>query len=177
MRLRVVLPVILMAVLASACISVPYESDQIRIAPAPLPGRPAPDFAVDSPDLEGLTALSDLRGQVVLVNFWATWCDFCRDEMPALEKVYQDYKDQGFLILGVNVGENWSKVETFRQEVDFSFPITMDSGSEIFKSYWGRGIPNSFIIDQNGFIVYVHYGEINEEQLVKVLKEIGFETP
>lgn len=177
MRPRVVLSIILMAVLASACVSVPYESGQIHIKPAPLVGRPAPDFAVDSPDLEGATALSDLRGQVVLVNFWATWCEFCRTEMPALEKIYQDYKDQGFLVLGVNEEETWDEIETFRQDVPFTFPIMLDPDAEIYRAYWGRFYPSSFIIDREGFIVYVRIGVLTEDMIVEVLEAMDFETP
>ncbi|OGC60084.1 hypothetical protein A2890_01220 [candidate division WWE3 bacterium RIFCSPLOWO2_01_FULL_53_14] len=168
------------AVLASfvaSCVSVPYEEGQIRIQPAPLPGRPAPDFAIDSPDLPGVEKLSDLRGQVVLVNFWASWCVFCQRELPALESIYQSYRDQGFVVVGVNVEEGWDEVEAFREEFPFSFPITLDSDAQTFRAYWGTGIPGTFIIDRNGFVVFVRLGEIDEETIVAVLTEMGFKNP
>ena len=177
MKTRSLAALVLLVAFASSCVSVPYQSGQIYIQPAPVNGRPAPDFAVSSPDLEGLTKLSDLRGQVVLVNFWASWCGFCRREMPIFESAHQDFKDQGLLILGVNVGEDWNKVETFRREVPFSFPITLDQNSEIFKSYWGVGIPMSFVVDRNGFVIYAFRGEMTEEHLKEVLRQAGFTNP
>lgn len=180
MKLRRIFPFVLLtltAVFSSSCGAAPYERGQARIAPAPIPGRPAPDFTIDSPSLPGVGKLSDLKGQVVLVNFWASWCGFCRREMPALENVYQNYKDQDFLVLGVNVGEDWGKVEEFRREVPFSFPITRDPNSEIYNSYWGTGIPRTVIIDENGFVLYVYPGEITEALLDKILEAMGFSKP
>lgn len=178
MKPKFLLSLSLLVFLVASCASnPPVDVDKILIEPAPLVGRPAPDFAIDSPDLEGVTRLFDLRGQVVFVNFWASWCGPCRREMSVLEKAYQDYKDQGFLILGVNKGETWYEVTTFRQEISFTFPITLDLNAEIFQSYWGRGIPNSFIIDQNGFVIRIHYGEITEDQVDKIFGAIDFSKP
>jgi len=178
MKKRLVFTLILiLAFFASSCASAAYERGQIRIEAAPIPGRPAPDFTISSPSLPGVEKLSDLRGKVVLVNFWATWCSFCRREMPALDNIYQNYKDQGFLVLGVDVGEDWDKVEAFRREIPFSFPITQDPDSEIYHSYWGIGIPLTLIVDRNGFVVFVNPGEITEGQINRILEGMGFSKP
>jgi thiol-disulfide isomerase/thioredoxin len=77
--------------------------------------------------------------QIVLINFWAIWCVYCRSEMPALETVYRKYKDEDFLVLGVDEEETWSEVEACLQEVSFTFPVTLDSDGAIFGTYWGEG--------------------------------------
>lgn len=162
----------------TSCVSQPQAADEeAQIAPAPVVGRPAPDFAIESKDLPGVSKLSDLRGRVVLINFWASWCGYCRREMPALETVYQKYQDQGFLVLGVNVEETPAQVEEFRREVGFTFPVTMDWEGKIFDQYWGKGIPTSVFLDQRGTIFYIAPGEMTQEQMEQILKEMGVGGP
>ena len=168
---------LIFAVLLAACAPASSESGESRVGAAPVPGRFAPDFPIDSPDLPGVAHLSDLGGKVVLVNFWASWCAYCRREMPVLESAYQKYQGQGLMVLGVNVEEDWGKIDKFRRDVKFSFPVTLDPSGEIFEAYWGRGIPNSFFISPDGTVKAVHYGEITEEQIEKILGDLGFTNP
>lgn len=95
------------------------------IPPAPRPGAPAPDFEL--PTLNGeLIRLEDLRGQAVVVNLWATWCPPCRAEMPDMQRVYDEYRDDGLVILAINQREAPAEVQTFVDELGLTFPILMD---------------------------------------------------
>ena len=113
-------------------------------------GIPAPDFSVRT--LEGKQIkLSEFKGKVVLLNFWATWCPPCRAEMPSIETLYQRYKPKAsFQILAVSVQEEPSVVKTFLAQNPYSFPIALDPTGEAAQLYGIRGIPTTFIIDQKG---------------------------
>ena len=113
----------------------------------------AADFTLT--DMEGnQVSLSQYRGKVVILNFWATWCPPCREEMPSMERLYRDYKDQGLVILAVNVDDNGKKaVGRFLQKTPHSFPILLDSESLVRNSYGVFRFPESFIIDRNGIVV------------------------
>lgn len=113
----------------------------------------AADFTLT--DMEGKqVSLSQYRGKVVILNFWATWCPPCREEMPSMERLYQDYKDKGLVILAVNVDENGHKaVSQFLQRTPYSFPILLDSKSVAQNTYGVFRFPESFIIDRNGIMV------------------------
>lgn len=109
----------------------------------------APDFSVRSMDGKPIK-LSDFRGKVVFLNFWATWCPPCRAEMPSMETLHQRYKNQAFQILAVSVQEEPSVVKTFLSQNSFTFTIALDSKGEASQLYGIRGIPATFIIDQKG---------------------------
>ena len=113
-------------------------------------GIPAPDFSVRT--LEGKQIkLTEFKGKVVLLNFWATWCPPCRAEMPSIETLYQRYKPKAsFQILAVSVQEEPSVVKTFLEQNPYSFPIALDPNGEAAQLYGIRGIPTTFIIDQKG---------------------------
>jgi peroxiredoxin len=118
----------------------------------------APDFAL--PSLAGSTVhLSDHRGRVVLLNFWATWCPPCRAEMSSMEKLYQAYRDRGLVILAVSTDQTGrSVVESFVRERGVTFPVLLDPEEEIFAEYGGRGLPTSFFVDGRGRIVSTEVG-------------------
>ena len=122
-------------------------------SPALKVGRLVPDFAY--PGLDGkMVQLSDFRGKVVLVNIWATWCRPCIDEMPSMEKLYQEFKDGDFEILAVSIDALGADVVTpFMQKYNLTFPALIDKEGKIRISYGVTGIPESFIIDQNGGLV------------------------
>jgi cytochrome c biogenesis protein CcmG, thiol:disulfide interchange protein DsbE len=145
----------------------PAETVADAVPPTPTsepagPGRPligsqAPDLTLET--LEGETVtLTDLNGQVVLINFWATWCLPCRDEMPAIQKVYDQYRDHGFAVLGVNFLETNGEVQAFVQELDLTFPILMDRDGEVTLRYAVIGLPTSFFVDRSGVIQNVTIG-------------------
>lgn len=118
----------------------------------------APEFALA--DLAGnRVRLSDHRGHVVLLNFWATWCPPCRAEMPSMEKLYQAYRDRGLLILAISGDRTGqSTVEAFVQEVGVTFPILLDPANEVFAQYGVRGLPTSYLLDRQGRIVSAEAG-------------------
>jgi peroxiredoxin len=112
-----------------------------------------PDFAL--PDLSGQAVrLSAYRGQVVLVNLWATWCPPCRDEMPSMERLYRRLKDRGFMLLAVSEDEaGLSVVKPFVEQLAITFPVLLDPQGEVGRKYAVWGYPESFLLDRDGRIV------------------------
>jgi peroxiredoxin len=118
---------------------------------------PAPDFALAARD-GGQVTLAELEGQVVMLNFWATWCGPCRQEMPHLEALYQRYSDLGFMLLGVNVEEDSSGADKFLRETPVTFPILFDPKSEVSKKYDVIAMPSTVLIDRAGNMRFIHHG-------------------
>ncbi len=115
-------------------------------------GRPAPEFQIRNLK-GGETALSSLRGRVVLINFWATWCGPCRAEMPSMEALYGSYKRDDFEILAVSIDtEGEERVRSFVEEFGFRFPILLDHRLAVNQLYQVRVVPTSFLIDRKGVI-------------------------
>lgn len=137
--------------------------------PAPRPGFTAPDFELQTLAGEAVR-LSDLRGQAVLVNLWATWCPPCRAEMPAIEAVYREYASQGFVVLGVDAAnqDDLSQVEDFIQEYELTFPILLDLDGAVSRSYGLRSFPTSFFIDGDGTIREVVIGGPMAKALLEI---------
>lgn len=118
-----------------------------------LKGYPAaPDFTLSSPDGKKLS-LKDYRGKLVFLNFWATWCEFCRDEMPAMERLYREFKGRGFEILAVNVKDKRSDALAFVRKMKLSYPIMMDPEGEIGLLYGAFGMPATYLIDEKGMVL------------------------
>ena len=119
---------------------------------------PAPDFRL--PTLGGKQlSLGDLKGQVVMIYFWATWCGPCRQEMPLLEGIYKKYKPMGFTMVGVNVEPDSKAAEQWlAKQGPVSFPIAFDTDSKVSKLYKVTGMPNSVIIDRKGNVRLLHRG-------------------
>ncbi|OGL06529.1 MAG: hypothetical protein A3I03_08285 [Candidatus Rokubacteria bacterium RIFCSPLOWO2_02_FULL_68_19] len=124
------------------------------------PSRPqtAKEFSI--PTLAGTTLrLADYRGKVVFLNFWATWCPPCKEEMPAMERLYQRYKDKGFVVLAVSVdAEGPPIVNPFVMEYKLTFPIGLDPKMAVAESYGVRGLPTSFLVDKRGTLVGLALG-------------------
>jgi cytochrome c biogenesis protein CcmG/thiol:disulfide interchange protein DsbE len=136
--------------------------------PAPRQGFLAPDFSLET--LEGGSfTLSELRGQAVLVNLWATWCPPCRAEMPAVQKLYDEYKDQGFVVLAVNMTyqDNFLAITPFVDEYQLSFPILLEETGDVAEKYELRSLPSSFFIDRDGIIQEVVIGGPMSEALLR----------
>lgn len=142
--------------------------------PAPRQGFPAPDFTLQT--LDGQTIqLRALRGQAVVLNFWTTWCPPCRLEMPTLEKVAEEYRGQGVVILGVNstIQDAVVDVENFVQEFGITFPILLDPQGSATRSYEIRALPTTFFIGADGVIHHVSVGgPISEATLRARIEEI-----
>jgi peroxiredoxin len=121
----------------------------------------APEFAL--PDLEGKAQrLSDFRGHVVLLNFWATWCPPCRAEMPSMETLYQAYKEQGFVILAVSSDvQGAAVVQPFMAQYRLSFPSLLDTTGRVNGLYGVRSIPTSYLLDRHGRVVSREIGARN----------------
>jgi peroxiredoxin len=121
-------------------------------------GAIAPDFSLVTLDGNSVR-LSDFHGKPVILNFWATWCAPCREEMPALEEIWQQYGAGDVVVLGVDQGESTAVVERFiREKVDTTFPILMDSDHAVGDNYFVRSLPTTFFIDRNGFIQEIRIG-------------------
>ena len=133
---------------------------------AALTAKPAPDFTLEALD-GGKVSLSQYRGQVVLVNFWATWCPPCVREMPSLVRVYEQYKDQGFVVLGINTTyqDDRAKVAQFVQDNGVRFPVLLEPDPVVTAGYGSRLMPTSYLIDRNGKIVYTRVGQVDEQNL------------
>ena len=116
-------------------------------------GLPAPNFSL--PDLDGkMVSLSDYRGKVVLLNIWATWCPPCVEEMPSMEKLYQELQGEGLEILAVSIDESGAQeVLPFMQKHKLSLPALTDTKGTIKSLYQTTGVPESFIIDKDGILV------------------------
>lgn len=113
---------------------------------------PAPAFALPTPDGRTID-LAGLRGKVVLLNFWATWCPPCREEMPSMERLHQEFKDQGLVVLAVNVQESPKRVVLFMRGFQLSFPTVLDADTTVTARYQVRGLPATFLIDRQGRLV------------------------
>jgi peroxiredoxin len=117
----------------------------------------APDFTLKSRSGENMK-LSELRGQVVMINFWASWCGPCRQEMPLLEELYQRYQPMGFTLLGVNVEEDSAAAEKVLKEIQVSFPILYDRNNQVSESYDVSAMPSTFLVDRDGRVRHLHKG-------------------
>lgn len=140
--------------------------------PAPQTGFLAPDFTLE--DQEGNThTLSELRGQPVLINFWASWCPPCRAEMPAMQRAFEAYQEQGFLILAVNATNQDSVADAARfvAQRNLSFPILLDKNGSASRLYEVRSLPTSFFIGRDGIIQEVVVGGPLAEALLRVRAE------
>jgi peroxiredoxin len=120
-------------------------------------GGPAPAFTLDGPGGESAT-LSQYKGQVVMLNFWATWCGPCQQEMPLLDQMYRKYKPAGFTLIGVNVDKDAPPVRQLLARKPVSFPVLLDPASQVSKAYHVDEMPSTVLIDRKGNVRYLHRG-------------------
>ncbi len=145
-------------------------------AAAVAPNGAAPDFTLHAMDGTNLR-LQQQRGRVVLVNFWATWCGPCREEMPQLNKLYDKYRSSGFVLLGVNVDDDASKGMEVAQKLGVKFPVLLDTDKKVSKLYDLATMPSTVLIDRDGRVRYVHrgylagYEQSYDKQIRELLKE------
>ncbi|MDX1374333.1 MAG: TlpA disulfide reductase family protein [Burkholderiales bacterium] len=119
-----------------------------------------PPFALE--DLEGRThRLADYRGRVVLVNFWATWCAPCRDEMPSIERLRAALAGRPFAVLAVNLAEPPSRIRKFLATMPLGFPVLLDRDTAVAKAWRARILPASYLVGRDGVVRRVHYGELD----------------
>jgi peroxiredoxin len=120
-------------------------------------GQPAPDFALRSMSGPNLR-LSELRGHVVMINFWATWCGPCREEMPKLNEIYRLYHGVGFDLLGVNMDDGGDRAVDMARTLGVTFPVLFDDGKTVARSYNVSTMPMTLLIGRDGNVRYVHQG-------------------
>ena len=166
--IRSLFSVVAAAGLATACM--------VASAAAPLANAVAPDFTLRSADGRNVR-LDELRGQVVLVNFWATWCGPCRDEMPRLDTLYQKYHKSGFVLLGVNVDDDPHTALATAAKLGVSFPVLLDTDKKVSKLYDLSTMPSTVVIDRDGKVRFLTRGFRSgterdyEQQIRGLLKE------
>lgn len=117
----------------------------------------APNFSLKTMTGDTVT-LSELRGQVVLINFWATWCGPCRQEMPLLDALYKRYNSLGFVMLGVNVEDDPAGAKKYLKDTPVSFPILFDSDNTVSEQYEVIAMPSTVLVDRKGNVRYLHKG-------------------
>ncbi len=146
------------------------------LAASDLAGQPAPDFALKSSTGENLR-LSEYRGDVVMINFWATWCGPCRQEMPLLDQLYSRYQRVGFSLLGVNIDDDSSRAMDMIHELGVSFPVLFDARKEVSKLYDVDAMPVTVLVDREGNVRHIHkgykpgYEEMYLDQIRSLLRE------
>jgi thiol-disulfide isomerase/thioredoxin len=133
--------------------------------PSAEQGRAAPDFRLSTLDGRSVR-LSDLQGKTVLVNFWATWCAPCRDEMPNIVQAYQQYHDRGFEVVAVDEQESPDIVRKWVDDFGMSFPVALDTSGSVGQTFRaGKAFPTSVWIDADGLVTDVHYGPMSAKFL------------
>lgn len=134
-------------------------------------GQLAPDFEMQYPDGKTLK-LSDYQGKPVIINFWATWCAPCEAELPEFVQAYEQHKDQGLVILGVNAQETAEDANTFVEKYGLSYPIALDSRGEVMDLYSVRGLPTTLFIDPEGRVAVRWAGILTKPLIEEYLAEI-----
>ncbi|MDE2093146.1 MAG: TlpA family protein disulfide reductase [Burkholderiales bacterium] len=143
----------------------------LAVAPASI----APDFTLrtlNGPNLR----LQEQRGRVVMINFWATWCGPCRQEMPHLNRLYQKYKASGFVLLGVNVDDDTRNAAEVAAKLGVTFPVLLDTDKQVSRRYDLATMPSTVLIDRDGKVRYVHrgylagYEDTYDWQILELLK-------
>ena len=147
----------------------------VAAVPAVVPSAAAPDFTLRTMGGPNLR-LQEQRGRVVMVNFWATWCGPCRQEMPQLNRLYEKYHAAGFVLLGVNVDDDQRKAAEVAGKLGVTFPVLLDTDKKVSKLYDLSTMPSTVLIDRDGKVRYVHrgyltgYEENYEQQIRELLK-------
>jgi peroxiredoxin len=143
---------------------------------AVTPSAPAPDFTLHRVDGANLR-LQEQRGQVVLVNFWATWCGPCRQEMPHLNRLYEKYRASGFVLLGVNIDDDAKAAADLAARLGLKFPVLLDTDKRVSRLYDMNSMPATVLIDRDGRARFLHRGyrdgmeQTYEQQIRALLKE------
>ena len=134
--------------------------------------KSAPDFKLTDLDGKKIT-LSDYEGKVLFVNFWATWCPPCRQEIPGFIKAYEKYKDDGLVILGVAVSDKEKTVKAYVDRFEISYPVAMGD-MKIIRDYEpGNAIPSTIVVDREGNIFHKHVGFMEQSQVEKIFKDLS----
>lgn len=168
---RSVIRGIILAVLAAAIIYTVYSTatkDKVEVLQE---GSDAPNFELV--DLNGEThRLSDYEGQGVFLNFWGTWCEPCKEEMPAMDRQYASYKDQGVHVLAVNIAQSDFEVQNFVSNYNLSFPVVIDKTKSVMTAYNINPLPTTMLISPEGKVEKIITGEMTEQQIAAYMESI-----
>lgn len=156
-------------------VALPEALNTTGRSPATEIGRTAPDFLLQTPD-GGEVRFSDLRGKPVLVNFWASWCAPCRQEMPEIVRAYNEHRDEGLQVVAIDLQENDEQVRDFAREFGMEFTVVIDRNGQVGDS-WRiggpvEGIPASYFIDREGVVRERAFGPLTDESLADKLETI-----
>jgi len=146
-----------MRMIRSLAAAISIATLALAASATPAPNAAAPDFTLRSADGHNVR-LDELRGQVVLVNFWATWCGPCREEMPHLNVLYEKYRKSGFVLLGVNVDDDPKTALATAAKLNVSFPVLLDTDKKVSKLYDLNTMPSTVVIDRDGKMRFLHRG-------------------
>lgn len=165
-----ILKVVCLAAALAAALFASFRADAVS------PAAAAPDFTLRSMQGANLR-LKEHRGQVVMVNFWATWCGPCREEMPHLNRLYEKYRSSGFVVLAVNVDDDSRNAAAMASKLGLKFPVLFDAGKSVSKLYDLKAMPSTVMIDRDGRVRFLHRGYLSgyettyDQQIRQLLKE------
>jgi len=143
-----------------------------RDIPSPLVGKPASSFKLTAFDGKPV-ALESLRGQVVIVNFWASWCyPACYEEAPSLERAWKTYKDRGLMVVGINYQDKDEPAKRFLTQFGHTFPNAPDPGSRVSVDYGVYGVPETYFIDKKGRVRFKQVGPVSDETLKSQIERL-----
>jgi peroxiredoxin len=168
----IVLAAIMLMAVSPSVAQAQNQDEEIAKTTIVKKGDKAPDFTVEMVDGSNVQ-LSKLKGKVVVVNFWATWCPPCREELKHVQKQLIDrFKGKNFTFLPISRGEKKGVVEAFRKKMNYTFPMGLDPQQSIYKLYASNYIPRNFVVDKDGKVIYVSVGYTPEEfaEMVKVIE-------
>ncbi len=135
-------------------------------------GGPAPDFWFETAQGQA-TSLSELEGKIVLINFWATWCNPCKTEMPYIQQIYDEWPEEELVMLAINVGDSSDDVASFMQSNSLSFPVLLDSQGEAATRYGIPGFPTTLFIDKKGLLQNARVGAFSsKEEIESILSQL-----
>jgi thiol-disulfide isomerase/thioredoxin len=143
-----------------------------------VPPKVAPDFTLPTVDGQQVS-LEAYRGKVVFLNFWATWCIPCREEMPALERLYQAYQAQDFAVISIDLKETADQVKAFFQKHALSFPALLDQNGAVFRDYLVAGMPTTYLIGRDGMLLARGVGgrDWTRAEALELIKDLVKPTP
>src|SRR5688500_9972938 len=136
----------------------PSDSATTTLKEEPVVGSVAPNFDLEVVGWSERLSLSSLRGKPVWVNFWATWCPPCREEMPEVQRLYEQHRERGLEIVGVDVQESAARVTDFTRELGLTFRFVLDPDGSVVDRYYVSGLPSHFFVDREGVIQAIHVG-------------------